>query len=156
MGQRPRESKQAEDDEDALPGIGLNGELSGSGSGQVLGPNISSGRASAVLFARHVEAAIINGQPPIDLGEVSGKVTLEQGVATLQDIKAEGSDGELEVNGEIQIAPDVTNSTMQLTVSLTPSAKGQATSGLLLNMLPHTPSDGPYHIRGALTSLSVS
>jgi type II secretion system protein N len=158
MSQRVGEPKQAEDDEDTptLLGIALTGELSGNGSAQMIGADFSSGRASVILSARHVEAAIINGLPPLDLGVVSGEVKLEQGVATLQDIKADGSDGELEVNGEIQLAPDITNSTMQLTVSLTPSAQGRASSGLLLKMLPHAPSDGPYHVQGALTSLSVS
>jgi type II secretion system protein N len=137
-------------------GVALSGELSGSGSAQVTGSDIITGRASIILIGRHVKAAIVNGLPPLDLGVVRAKVLLEQGVATLQDVRAYGSDGGLEANGEIQLAPDIANSTVQLTVSLTPTSKARASFGLFLNMLPHAPSDGPYHVGGALTSLSVS
>jgi type II secretion system protein N len=149
---------EVDEEDDALPrlGIALSGVVSASGSAQLTGPDISAGRANMVVFGRGVEAAIINGLPPLDLGVVSGKVTLEQGIATLQDIRANGSNGEVAVKGEIQLAPDIANSTMQLTVSLMPSAKARASSGFLLNMLPHAPSEGPYHVRGALTSPSVS
>jgi type II secretion system protein N len=152
--------RQAEEDQEGvaqpLIGIAMNGELSGSGSAQLIGADLSAGRASMILLGRHVEAAFINGLPPLDLGVVSGKVVLEQGIATFQDIRADGSDGEVEVNGAIQLAPDISNSTMQLTVSLKPSAKGRASSGPLLNMLPHAPSDGPYHVQGEVRSPSVS
>ena len=137
-------------------GIDLSGELSGSGSAQVTGSGISAGRASMILIGRHVKAVIVNGLPPLDLGVVRAKVLLEQGVAILQDVRAYGSDGGIEANGEIRLAPDIANSIVQLTVSLTPTAKGRAGFGLFFNMLPHAPSDGPYHVEGALTSPSVS
>lgn len=143
---------------DALHQLGaaLSGELSGSGSVQMTGPDIIAGRASMILIGRHVKAAIVNGLPPLDLGVVRAKVLLEQGVATLQDVRAYSSDGGLEANGEIQLAPDIANSTIQLTLSLMPTTKARASFGLFLNMLPHAPSDGPYHVEGALTSPSVS
>ena len=136
-------------------GVVLSGELSGSGSARVAGSGIVAGHASMVLTGRHVKAAIVNELPPLDLGVVRAKMLLEQGVATLQDVRAYGSDGSIEANGEIQLAPDIANSILQLTVSLTPTSKGRAGFGFLLNMLPHTPSDGPYHVEGALTAPSV-
>ena len=136
--------------------IVLSGELSGSGSAQVTGPDIIAGRTSMILMGRHVKAAIVNGLPPLDLGVVRAEVLLEQGVATLQNVRAYGSDGGLEASGEIQFAPDIANSTVQLTISLTPTTKARTSFGLFLNMLPHAPSDGPYHVNGALTSPSVS
>jgi type II secretion system protein N len=136
--------------------VALSGELSGSGSAQVTGSDIIAGSASIILIGRHIKAAIVNGLPPLDLGIVRAKVLIEQGVATLQDLRAFGSDGGLEANGEIQLVPDIANSTVQLTVSLTPTTKARASFGLFLNMLPHAPSDGPYHVGGALMSLSVS
>jgi type II secretion system protein N len=136
--------------------VALSGELSGSGSAQVTGSDIIADSASIILIGRHIKAAIVNGLPPLDLGVVRAKVLLEQGIATLQDLRAYGSDGGLEANGEIHLVPDIANSTVQLTVSLTPTTKARASFSLFLNMLPHAPSDGPYHVGGALTSLSVS
>jgi len=137
-------------------GVALSGELSGSGSAQVMGSGIIACRASMILIGRHVKAEIVNGLPPLDLGVVRANVVLEQGVAILQEVSAYGSDGSIEANGEIQVAPDIADSIVQLTVSLTPTTKGRAGFGLFLNMLPHAPNDGPYHVKGALTSPSVS
>jgi type II secretion system protein N len=133
-------------------GVVFSGELSASGSFQLAGPDITVGDASMVFLGRHVKAEIVNGLPPLELGVVRGKMALEQGVATLQDVKAYGSDGELTANGRVQVAQDIAHSTVQLTLSLSPTAKGRAGFGFLLNMLPHTPSEGPYHLQGVLTS----
>jgi len=137
-------------------GVVLSGELSGSGSAQVMGPDIIGGSASMILLGRNVKIAIVNGLPPLELGVIRGKVLLVQGVAILQGVRAYGPDGDLEANGEIQLAPDVANSTVELTLTLMPTAKGRASFGFLLNMLPHAPSEGPYHLQGALTGPSVS
>jgi type II secretion system protein N len=137
-------------------GVTLTGELSGSGLAQMTGPDIIASRASMILLGRHVRAVIVNGLPPLDLDVIRAKMLLAQGVATLQGVRAYGSDGGLEMNGRIQLAPDITHSTMQLTISLTPTPKGRASFGLLLNMLPHAPGAGPYHVEGVVTSPSVS
>jgi type II secretion system protein N len=156
----PKLQAQAEGDaEGEAPdqlGVTLSGELSGSGTAHVTGPEVSTASASMILLGRGVKVAIVNGLPPLELGAVNGKVLLEQHVATLRDVRAHGSDGDLEVSGEIQLAPDVADSTVQLTVSLTPTAKGRANFGVFLNMLPHTPGEGPYHVEGPLTFPSVS
>jgi type II secretion system protein N len=138
------------------PSVALNGEVSGSGSAQVTGPDIVAGSARMVLLGRHIEAAVVNGLPPLDLGIVRGRVRVEQGVAILQDVKAFGSDGDLEANGAIRLASNIADSEVRITVSLTPTAKGRASFGLLFNMLPHAPGEGPYHVEGALRSPSVS
>jgi type II secretion system protein N len=142
----------------ALPqlGITLSGELSGRGLAQVTGVELTAARASIVLVGRHIRAAIIDGLPSLDLRVVRGKVLLDRGVATLQDVSAVGSAGEVKAQGEIQLAPDIARSTVRLTVSLAPTAKGRASFGPLLNMLPHAPSDGPYQLEGVLTSPSLT
>jgi type II secretion system protein N len=135
--------------------VPLSGELSGRGSAQVTEPDIIASRVSVTLSGRHVKAGIVNGLPPLDLGVIRARIMLAQGVATLQDMRADGSDGGLEMNGRIELAPDLTRSIMHLTISLTPTPKGQASFGLLLQMLPHAPSAGPYHVEGVLTAPSV-
>lgn len=149
----------APDEEGSAPyrlGVGLSGELSGRGSAQLMGPDIIADRASIILLARDVKAVLVNGLPPLELGVVQGKVVLEQGVATLQDVTASGSDGDLAANGRVQVTQNIAHSIIQLTLSLRPTAKGRAGFGFLLNMLPHTPNEGAYHLQGMLTSPSLS
>jgi type II secretion system protein N len=151
---------QADDNENgAAPNrrdVSLSGELSGRGSAQVAVPDIIASRASVMLSGRHVKAMIVNGLPPLDLEVIRARILLAQDVATLQGVRADGSDGELEMNGRIELAPDVTRSIMHLTISLTPTPKGQASFGFLMQMLPHAPSAGPYHVEGILTAPSIS
>jgi type II secretion system protein N len=137
-------------------GVFLSGELSGSGSAQFMAPDIIGGSASMILLGRDVKVETANGLPPLELGTIRGKVLLAQGVATFQSVRADGPDGNLTANGKIQLAPDVANSTVELTLTLTPTAKGRASFGFLLNMLPHAPSEGPYHLEGSLTGPSLS
>jgi hypothetical protein len=134
----------------------LSGELSGRGSVELIGSDIIAASASMILLARNVKAELLSGLPPLELGVLRGKMVLEQGVATLQDVRAYGSDGDLTANGRVQVAHDIALSTIQLTLSLSPTAKGRAGFGFLLNMLPHAPSEGPYHLQGVLMSPSLS
>jgi hypothetical protein len=137
-------------------GVVLSGELSGSGSAQLSGADLIAASASMTLRGRDVKAVLANGLPPLELGVIRGKVVLEQGVATLQDVRAYGLDGDLAANGEVQVAREIGQSMVQLTLSLRPSVEGRASFGLLLNMLPHAPNEGPYHVQGVLNSPSLS
>jgi type II secretion system protein N len=121
-----------------------------------MGPDIIAGSASIMLFGRDVRAMPVNALPPLELGAVRVKLVLEQGVATLQDVSAKGSDGDLTANGTVAIAQDIAQSTIQLTLSLRPSAKAWAGFGFFLHMLPHSPNQGPYHLQGMLRSPSLS
>ncbi len=153
-----RAQAQGDAEVDALHQLGvvLSGELSGRGSAQMMGPDIIADSASMIVLGRAVKLAIVNGLPPLELGAVSGKVLLDRGIVALRDLRARGSDGEIEANGEIHLAPDVADSTVQLTLSLKPTAQGRASFGLFLKMLPHPPGEGPYHVEGPLTFPSVS
>jgi len=159
-GDEPDLRMQAERDEDGgAPfriGIALSGVMSGRGSAQLMGPNIVGDTATIVFVGRDVKAVLVNGLPPLELGVVRGKVLLEQGAATLQDVRAHGSDADLAANGKVQVRQDIAHSFIRLTLSLRPTAKGRAGFGLLLNLLPHAPSEGPYHVQGLLASPSLS
>jgi type II secretion system protein N len=147
------------DEEGGAPyriGIALSGLISGRGSAQLMGPDLVGDTATIVFLGRDVKAVLVNGLPPLELGVVRGKVLLEQGAATLQDVRAYGSDADLAANGKVQVKQDIAHSFIQLTLSLRPTAKGRAGFGLLLNLLPHAPSDGPYHVQGLLASPSLS
>ena len=159
-GGEPNLGMQAAGDEEggAPPqhGVVLSGELSGHGSAQLTGPEIIADTASIILHGREVKAMLVNGLPPLELGVVGGKVLLEHGVATLLDVTAYGSDGAFSAKGRIQVRQDIAHSFIQFTFSLTPTAKGRAGFGFFLNMLPHAPNEGPYHLQGMLTSPSLS
>jgi type II secretion system protein N len=157
-GGRKVEGRTGTEDGGALyqSGLILGGQLSASGSAQLMGTEVVADRGSMILSGRDVKAVIVNGLPPLELGAVHGKVLLQQGVATLQNLTANGPDGDLAANGEVRIAADIAHSTVQLTLSLRPSAKARASFGLLLNMLPHAPGEGPYYVQGMLMFPSLS
>ncbi len=134
----------------------LSGELSGRGSAQLTGQDIVDASASMMLYGRDVKAALISGLPPLELGVIGGQVLLDQRVATFQNVTADGADGALEANGQILLAPNIANSTAQLTISLKPSAKGRLGFAFFLDALPHPPAQGPYHLQGLVRSLSLS
>jgi hypothetical protein len=136
--------------------LGLSGQLSGNGSAQLTGSNIFSSNGNMIVRGDDVKAMLVDGLPPVELGAVWGKILLKHGVATLQEMNAKGPDGSAEANGWVGIAPDITHSIVQLSLSLKPSLKGRANFGVFLNMLPHPPTEGPYHIQGLLTSPSLS
>ena len=138
------------------PGTAWEGQLSGRGFAQMAGSDVAGGQASLTIVGRRIEVTIVNGLPSLDLGVVRGKLVLENGIATLQDVRADGSDGKLEAHGEIRLAPALAGSDMNLTVSVIPTRKAWTNFGALLNMLPHAPSEGPYDIKGLLSSLTVS
>jgi type II secretion system protein N len=134
----------------------LSGEISGRGSAQLIGPDIMVASARMILYGRNIRALLVNGMRPLELGMVRAALVIEQGIATVQNVKVNGADGDLEADGEIQLAPDISNTTAQLTISLRPSTQARAAFGFLLNLLPHPPNEGPYHLEGVLSSPSLS
>jgi type II secretion system protein N len=133
----------------------LTGELSGIGSAH-LAHDITAGSASMILRGYNVKLVLVHGLPPLELGAINGKVALRQGTLTLRDVTGRGSDCDLEASGDIQLARTAATSTIKLNLSLAPSTAGRARFGPLLNMLPHPPEEGPYHLEGRLISPSVS
>jgi type II secretion system protein N len=137
-------------------GMALSGEISGHGSAQLVKPEMAADRAEFIFIARDVKAMLIDGLPPLELGVVKGEAAVDRGLVTLREATAYGSDGDLAANGTVQVKQDIDHSVIQLTLSLRPTAKARARFGLLLNMLPHAPNEGPYHLQGTLTSPSLS
>jgi len=137
-------------------GATLDGIISGKGSAEFRGPQISDDNATLALDGNSVAVAIMNGFPPVRLGVLKGALTLENGIVTLKDVEAHGGDVEVTANGEIQVAPDLTDSTVDMRVLLRPTADGRARFGMLLKMLPHGPNGGPFTLSGPLMSPSIS
>ncbi|MBV8770916.1 MAG: type II secretion system protein GspN [Deltaproteobacteria bacterium] len=154
LGAQGRESEESDATFDW--GEILSGELSGRGSAQIIGSDLIAARASLILLGRDIKTILANGLPPLELGMVAGRVLLEQGVATLQNVRAYGRYGDLTANGEIHLGADMASSTLQLTLWLKPNATARASFGMLINLLPHSPGAGPYYLEGSLKFPVVS
>ena len=134
----------------------LGGMLSAGGSARIHGPTLAESTGQATIEGRGVTVEIARGFPLIHLGAVSGRILLENGILTFTDFETHGGDVEAKADGAIQLAADPADSTVAARVYLTPTPSGRAHFGLLFNMLPHPPSEGPYEVRGPLRSPSIS
>ena len=145
-------------DAPALSQLGalLGGTVSAGGSAQIHGPNLDENTGEAAISGSDVTVVIEEGFPMIHLGTVSGRIVLDNGVVTFQDVESHGGDVEAKAEGTIQLDPDLTSSTIEAQVSLTPTVSGRAHFGLLFHMLPHPPSEGPYQVSGPLSSPSIN
>jgi type II secretion system protein N len=136
--------------------VKLNGLISGEGSAQINGPNLLEDRCDSTLKAKSVTLEITEGFPLINLGEVRGKVALKDGALTFQDVETHGGDVESTAAGVIHLAEDLSLSTIDARVALTPTPAGRDHFGLFFHMLPHPPDQGPFYIRGPLLSPSLT
>lgn len=136
-------------------GAALGGRLSSTGTAQLISPALDDNRAAGTFDSHDVTVEIANGFPLIHLGSVSGRLILNDGVLTFQQLQAEGGDFAIKADGAIQLAPELADSEINARVFLTPAPSGRAHFGLFLRFLPHLPSAGPYYIHGPLTEPSV-
>ncbi len=136
--------------------IALAGTVSGTGSASVTNGDLVQDQGVMQLAGADVTVDITRGFPRINLGSVSGHFELANGVITFDDIEVHGGDIEARANGEIQLAPDIRESTIAAHLNLTPTASGRDHFGIFFNMLPHPPSEGPYLVTGPLTSPRIS
>jgi type II secretion system protein N len=137
-------------------GAAMSGEVSGSGSALLAGPNIMTVTGRTMIKGRDITITIVNGLAPIRFGTVTGDLSLKNGVVNMRNIEAHGPDGSIEANGEVELAVDPAQSTIKMEVSLAPSADGREHFAMFLNMLPHPPGEGPYQIEGPLMAPTVS
>lgn len=132
------------------------GSLSAAGSALLRGPAINDNRGAATVTGRDVTLAITRGFPLIHLGTIRGRLLLDSGVVTFQELDSHGGDLEARASGSIRLAPNLADSTIAALIYLTPTPSGQAHFGLFLKMLPHPPAEGPYYLRGSLYSPSLN
>jgi type II secretion system protein N len=137
-------------------GPAFKGLLSGTGSALIRGPQISDNGGTATVAGHDVILEITRGFPPIHLGAISGRLLLDAGVLTFQELEAHGGDLDARATGAIRLGSQLGDSTISARVYLTPTASGRAHFGLFLKMLPHPPTEGPYYLRGPLYEPSLS
>jgi type II secretion system protein N len=136
-------------------GIAMSGEVSGSGSAQLMRRGIV-GSASILLLGHDIKTVLVQGLPPVEFDVVRARMAIDRGAAIIQEVKAYGLDGYLAASGRVQMAQDIAQSFVQLTLSLKPSVKARSAFGLFFKMLPHDPNEGPFYLQGTLASPSIS
>jgi len=90
--------------------------------------------------------------PPLRLGNVEGKLKLDNGVIQVDQVKGSGGDVAIDGHGTIKLAQDWHDSQLALSFSLTPSTEARQRLAFLLNFLPHPPGPAPYRLNGTIAS----
>lgn len=137
-------------------GVALNGTLSGDGFAKIHGSSLLDEGGQVSLAGKGVTLRVMEGFPMIDLGDVNGRVALQNGVLIFDDVETHGGDVDSRVDGIIRLAPDPALSTIDARVALTPTQAGHDHFGLFFHMLPHPPEQGPYYVRGSLRDPSIT
>ena len=146
----------AKSDPSWTAGALMSGSVSAGGTAELHGPELPLNSAEMTLSGENIGLQVTQGFPLIHFGAVTGVATLDHGTLTISAAEAHGGDAEIKVQGTIQFADDLPDSTIQMQVSLTPTASGREHFGPLLGLLPHPPEQGPYSVRGPLSSPSIS
>ncbi len=137
-------------------GVALTGLASGNGTASLSNGDLMQDKGDMQLRGSDVTVEITSGFPKITLGSVSGHFEMANGVVAFNDVEVHGGDVEAHADGEIHLAPDLEESTIAVHLNLTPTQSGRDHFGILFNMLPHPPSEGPYEITGPLRSPRIS
>lgn len=137
-------------------GAALDGIVSANGTVTIAGPQVSQNSGEVSLDARNVLIKLGTGFGTIALGTVKGRFHLDRGMLTIESIDTHGTDGNMQANGTVALAPELTQSTVDLKLLLNPTSAGRKHLGLFLGLLPHQPGSRPYLIRGPLMMPSVS
>ncbi|HEY6420239.1 MAG TPA: type II secretion system protein GspN [Candidatus Binataceae bacterium] len=137
-----------------LASIGANvaGFLAANGVMQISGDGSGAQNGDLALNAGGVTLKFGPTMPAIRLGDLNAKLTLDGQQLSVQDLK--NTDGDLAVSGGgvITLAPNWSDSPINLKVKITPTPAAQARLAFLSAMLPPMPDGQPYHIIGTLGS----
>jgi type II secretion system protein N len=143
----------------AAIGAIVEGRISAAGTARIVSPALPDNHAQMSIRGDNVVLTLVNGIgfPPVVLGSVSGELGLDQGTVSLSHIHAAGGDAELDGGGTIQLGTALTDSTIDLQFTLSPTAAGRDHLGFFLNALPHhnDPST-PYNLSGPLLAPTLS
>ncbi len=139
-----------------LPGASLNGLFSGTGSVALSGQAIDTGSGKLELIGKGLAVKLGSGFPAIAFADCKAVLKLERGVVKIEQIEGNGTDLKALAKGELTLAPDLSNSTIQMTLQLEPTPAGRSHLGIWLGLLPHPPGSKPYTIRGPLRAPSIS
>jgi type II secretion system protein N len=134
----------------------LMGTLSSRGWAQINGCDLAIANAKMTLTVRDLRAEVVQGMPPLEFDMVRAQVLVGGRIVTLRNVNARGPEGVLAANGEVYLAKSLGDSVTHLTLVLRPASGRTASFGWFLNLLPHAPGAGPYHVDGPIRFPTVS
>jgi len=126
------------------------GSLSGDGSIELDDGKPLDGKGVVELSGKGLKVHFGPALPPIELDQASGKLRMDHGVVTIENLQGHGRDLSISANGTIKLAPVLLQSIVDLSVTLTPTPSGSRRFSALLGFLPHPPGSRPYTVRGPM------
>ncbi len=88
--------------------------------------------------------------PPVRFDNLVGTLSMDQGSVKIEKLEGHGADLVLNAQGEIHLARDLRETTVELTFTLKPTDQGKSRLALLIALLPHPPGPRPYRLRGPI------
>lgn len=137
-------------------GVNLGGQLSATGSMLVRGGGGLPASGQVQISAKGLAMRLGNGLPPLSFSNLNGNAKLEAGMLRIIGLRGSGPEGSFQAEGSVRLAPDLSDSSLELTLRLSPTPNGRARLGFLMGLLPHPPDNRPYIFRGILRAPSIS
>ncbi|HVN28938.1 MAG TPA: type II secretion system protein GspN, partial [Candidatus Binataceae bacterium] len=131
-------------------GVNLGGVVSGTGDAYLMPNDLFGDHGNINLSAVAASYRIFPGTPPLNLGDITAVVRLDQGKITIQKIESHGGDLMLSGRGVIELQPNLPDSEVAIRFQLETTPVGRKRLGFLLKFLPHPPNSTPYFLSGTL------
>jgi type II secretion system protein N len=136
-------------------GVNLSGIVSGDGNASVTN-DIPTDHGEIHLSASGASYRIFPGTPPLNLGNLTAIVKLDNSKVTIEQMESHGGDLTLSGQGVIELDPNLPDSEIAIKFQLATTPVGRERLGILLNFLPHPPNSTPYFLHGTLASPALS
>jgi type II secretion system protein N len=137
-------------------GVNLRGFVSGNGAGSIPEVDPVLGNGQLHIAVKRCTLRVARGLPMLKLGDLDGAAHLAHGMLQIDSLTAHGGDFEVNATGTLKLAPDLSDSLLDLQLKLVPTAAARTRLAFLLQMLPHPPGPEPYLIRGPITAPAIS
>lgn len=134
----------------------VGGQLSAAGSVVVPGGRALTASGALEISAKGLAMRLGKGLPAVSFSDVNASMKLEAGVLTIARLRGSGPEGSFAAQGSVRLAPDLSDSPLELTLRLSPTPNGRTRLGFLMGLLPHPPDNRPYIFRGTLRAPSIS
>ena len=134
---------------------GLGGHLDAAGSFDLRDGDPMTNSGATKIAGHGLFLRLANGMPQVQLGDLTGDLSLAKGVLIIDHLDSHGGDVAIEGSGTIRLGASFADSQIDATVRLVPTPAASARLGMLFGLLPHPPPM-PYRIRGPLLAPSIS
>lgn len=134
--------------------VNLGGNISGKGWMEVNGAPLA-GSGQLDLSGKGLVLQLAPMIPPLHLDRLTGAVRMNHGLVEIDKLEGQGAEMSLMAKGTIRLASSLPQSTVDLSLTLSPTLEGNQRFASFLRFLPHPPDLGPYILRGPLGLPSI-